>query len=154
MLWSSAEVPEQAKTAHRLHPIQRYAAALRRPMPVPAPRPGSLQPEQLELDLSGGLVRLVPPHRYRLLNHRLTEYLLRDCGAAFLRYGFALEKNGIAFLGDLVQLPDHVARRYISPRLMFDQVDSVLLRRELGFGLHAPRWQRPVDRFTHRHWIT
>ena len=150
--WAVVSLPPSSIAAQTEVPAQIHARALGRPIAVGDRWEPLDDLRQLELDLAGGVTPLVPRTRYRLLTYRLTEFLVRSCGIGFLSSGFALEKRGVAFLGDLVQLQDYAARRWIRSARMFDAVRHELARHGLGFGMVAPRWHRPVDGFTHRHW--
>lgn len=131
---------------------QRAATLLRRPILAHEALEESVvtADRQMELDLTGGLVGFVPHTRHSLLNRRMTEFLTRSCGHVFLRYGFALERRGVAFIGDLVQMPRHRAQQIIQAGKMFNAVEQSLAKHDLSFGMAAPRWDRPIDLFTHR----
>lgn len=146
---------DEAVCAGSISQIQQYAAALGRPVSLNIPRrsrtPGTAR--QLGLDLSGGVVHLVPNGKNRLLSQRLSEFFARACGAKFLRYGFKLEREDIAFIGDLIQLEPYQVREQVRPTAIFNEIIEALARYDLFLGMSAPTWQRPIDRFTHRHWV-
>lgn len=151
--WAGLDLPPPENDVRDIHGAQRYSAMLARPVDVEVALIPVFDAQQLELDLAGQVTPIVPKTRYGLLALRLTEFLLRSCGAGFVRHGFVLEKQGIAFLGDLVQMQDFTARRRIRSKRFFHAVRETLFQNGLDFGMVAPRWERPIDGFTHRHWV-
>lgn len=109
--------------------------------------------EQRELDLTTGVAAFVPHARYRYLSYRLTEYMLGKCGVGFLKHGFQLERAGIAFLGDLVEMKDHEVERITGSAEVVQLVRPALCELGLEFGMVASRWARPNDGFSHRHFV-
>lgn len=89
--------------------------------------------------------RLIPKHLYQWLGYRLTEIL--DGKPELLPVARDLEKFGIIYLGDLIQLDELEVR---SLKCMTDERFMALKRRltcaGMGFGAATPGWRRVMPR--------
>lgn len=102
---------------------------------------------QLSLRFVEPFTRFVTKPKRHLLDFELTPFFQKPhrCGVSFTRVGFKLEKVGVCFVGDLVQMTENEFREFTKDERLIQKTKLALTTVSLGFGMAAPKWERPDD---------